>query len=199
MMPEDCRLVLFARFPVPGQCKTRLIPALGPSGAAKLHRKLTERTVAVLRASGQPVTIAYTGADRAAFAEWLGPDVALAEQAAGDLTDRLLACLDDPPVIFFGSDTPDLQPEHVVAAIDGLRSNDVVIGPAEDGGYYLIGMQRALPSLLTNMPWSTDQVLPETLARLAGLGVSPLLLDVLSDCDRPEDLAQWPELVAQCQ
>lgn len=196
--PDDCRLVLFARFPVPGQCKTRLIPALGPAGAARLHRVLTERTVAVLRSSGRPVTVAFTGSDRARFSDWLGTDVGLVEQAEGDLTDRLLACLDPSPVIFFGADTPCLEQRHVRAAIDGLSSHEVVIGPAEDGGYYLIGMRKAFPDLLTEMPWSTDQVLPETLSRLSQRGISPLLLETLADCDRPEDLSQWPELVAQC-
>lgn len=190
------RLVLFARYPAPGACKTRLIPALGPAGAADLHRRLTERTVTVLRASGTPVTVAFTGADGDAFTEWLGTEVTLVEQADGDLTARLLACLDPAPVIFFGADTPDLAAQHIETAIAALQNNEVVIGPAEDGGYYLIGMRQALPDLLTNMPWSTDQVLPETLARLDQRGIMPVLLDTLSDCDRPEDLARWPGLTA---
>jgi hypothetical protein len=188
------RLVLFTRYPTAGACKTRLIPALGATEAAALHRRLTERTVAVLKASGAPVEVAYTGANAAQFATWLGPDVTLTEQMAGDLTARLLACLDPAPVIFFGADTPDLAPQHVEAAIAALERHDVVIGPAEDGGYYLIGMRTALPELLTDMPWSTDQVLPETLARLARRGIAPVLLETLADCDRPEDLARWPGL-----
>jgi rSAM/selenodomain-associated transferase 1 len=190
------RLVLFARYPTAGACKTRLIPALGPAGAADLHRRLTERTVAVLRASRAPVTVAFTGASAAQFAAWLGPDVGLVEQVEGDLTARLMACLDPAPVIFFGADTPDLAPQHVEAAIAALERHDIVIGPAEDGGYYLIGMRTALPELLTDMPWSTDQVLPETLARLARRGIAPVLLETLADCDRPEDLARWPGLAA---
>lgn len=190
------RLVLFARYPTAGACKTRLIPALGREGAADLHRRLTERTVAVLRASGAPVTVAFTGASAVQFAAWLGPDVGFVEQAGGDLTARLLACLDPAPVIFFGADTPDLATHHVEAAIVALESHEVVIGPAEDGGYYLIGMRQSLPELLTDMPWSTEQVLPETLARLDLRGITPVLLDMLSDCDRPEDLARWPGLAA---
>jgi hypothetical protein len=190
------RLVLFARYPTAGACKTRLIPALGPAGAADLHRRLTERTMAVLRASRAPVTVAFTGASAAQFAAWLGPDVGLVEQVEGDLTARLMACLDPAPVIFFGADTPDLAPQHVEAAIAALERHDIVIGPAEDGGYYLIGMRTALPELLTDMPWSTDQVLPETLARLVRRGIAPVLLETLADCDRPEDLARWPGLAA---
>jgi uncharacterized protein len=190
------RLILFARYPRSGACKTRLIPALGPEGAANLHRHLTERTVRVLCASGLPVTVAFTGEDASRFAEWLGPDVALVEQVDGGLTERLLACLDPAPVIFFGADTPDLAPHHVEAAIAALERHDVVIGPAEDGGYYLIGMRTALPELLSDMPWSTEQVLPETLTRLDRSGIAPVMLEMLADCDRPEDLARWPGLVA---
>lgn len=197
MIPAS-RLVLFARYPTAGECKTRLIPALGAQGAAQLHRRMTERTVAVLRASDLPVTVAFTGASKASFADWLGHDLVLMEQVAGDLSARLLACLDPAPVIFFGADTPDLETRHVSAAVAGLASHEVVIGPAEDGGYYLIGMNCALPDLLTDMPWSTEQVLPETLARSDRLGIAPLLLETLADCDRPEDLARWPELAVQC-
>lgn len=189
------RIVLFARFPVPGSCKTRLLPALGPEGAARLHRQLAERTLGVLQQAGAQVTLAYTGAARSDFVDWLGDDINLVEQAEGDLTARLLALVEPAPVIFFGSDTPDLTPDHVRDAIAALQENDVVIGPAEDGGYYLIGMRRPLPQLLVDMPWSTDQVLPQTLARLSALGVTPVMLSSLSDCDRPEDLARWPDLV----
>jgi hypothetical protein len=190
------RLVLFARYPTAGACKTRLIPALGAAGAADMHRRLTERTVAVLTASGAAVEVAYTGARAAEFDAWLGPDLGLVEQVEGDLTARLLACLDPAPVIFFGADTPDLSRHHVGAAIAALASHDVVIGPAEDGGYYLIGMRRPMPELLIDMPWSTERVLPETLARLDRQGIAPVMLEMLADCDRPEDLARWPGLAA---
>ena len=190
------RLVLFARYPEAGACKTRLIPALGPQGAANLHRHLTERTVAILSGSECPVTVAFTGAARCTFKAWLGHDVALVEQVEGDLTAKLLACLNPAPVIFFGADTPDLQPHHVAAAVRGLATQEVVIGPAADGGYYLIGMRNSWPELFRDMPWSTERVLPETLARLDRLGIEPLLLQTLSDCDRPEDLVRWPDLVA---
>lgn len=190
------RLILFARYPIAGTCKTRLIPALGPEGAAALHRHLTERTVRIMQQSGCPVAVAYTGADISEFERWLGPDILLIEQVEGDLTAKLLACASPAPVIFFGADTPDLQHHHVASAIAGLETHEVVIGPAEDGGYYLIGMRQALPALFIDMPWSTEHVLPETLTRLSSLGIEPLLLETLSDCDRPEDLARWPDLVA---
>lgn len=190
-------LVLFARHPTPGECKTRLIPAIGAEAAAELHRDLTERTVQLLCSSGAPVTIASTGASPAAFKAWLGAKVSIEEQVSGGLSQRLLAFTDRAPVIIFGADTPDLTSAHVSRAVEGLTTHDVVIGPATDGGYYLIGMRKPYPELVVNIPWSTDQVLRETLRRLDALGVEPLLLDPLSDCDRPADLKLWPQLATR--
>ncbi len=192
-------LVLFARYPVAGECKTRLIPAVGEQGAANIHRILAERTTALLLDSQCRVTVATTGASHNDFANWLGDRPMLVEQGQGDLTDRLLPFAAQAPVILFGADTPDLARHHVEAAIAGLRDHDVVIGPAEDGGYYLIGLAHPMPQLFTAMPWSTDQVLPETLRRLDQDGIAPLLLETLSDCDRPEDLARWPQLAELAQ
>lgn len=193
-MADLPNLVLFARFPVAGECKTRLVPAVGKEGAAAIHRHLTERTVALLKQSGMTVTIATTGVETWKFENWLGSGLEFVAQVEGGLTERLMAFVERAPVIFFGADTPDLSAEIVGAAIVGLDTHEVVIGPAEDGGYYLIGMRKALPELLTEMPWSTDEVLPETLRRLAKFGIEPLFLETLADCDRPEDLERWPHL-----
>lgn len=190
------RLVLFARYPTAGAAKTRLIPALGPEGAAQVHRQLTERTLGVLMSSRLPCELHFTGAAEADFREWLGDGFTLTEQTKGDLTDRLMASLHPAPVIFFGADTPDLAAHHVAQAVAALESHPVVVGPADDGGYYLIGMKEPMPELLVHMPWSTDQVMPETLRRLVKSDQSPALLDTLHDCDRPEDLARWPWLTA---
>ena len=159
-MSDTPVLVLFAKYPVPGFAKTRLIPALGPEGAARVHRHLTQRTVATLLASGAPVEVRYAGATESAMRDWLGDGVALVEQVEGGLTERLIDASRAAPHIFFGADTPDLGVETVHLAIAALADHDVVIGPAEDGGYYLIGMQVAQPGLLTDMPWSTDRVYP---------------------------------------
>jgi len=194
-------LILFAKYPVPGFAKTRLIPALGEAGAAALHRRLTERTVATMLAAaamyGARMEVQYTGADEADFRAWLGGEVALVPQPEGDLTDRLIAASRETPHIFLGADTPDLTAEIVGQAIAALDTHEVVIGPAEDGGYYLIGMRQARPGLLTDMPWSTEQVFPETMRRLGAAGIEPALLPTLADCDRPEDLARWPGLAGE--
>ena len=193
-------LVLFAKYPVPGYAKTRLIPALGPEGAAQVHRHLAKRTVDILLQTGAPVEVRIAGGDQAQFRDWLGEGPALVPQVEGGLTERLVDASRMHPHLFFGADTPDLDLDIVRSAIRALATHDVVIGPAEDGGYYLIGMQTARPELLVDIPWSTDAVYPETLRRCQAQGLSTALLPSLADCDRPEDLSRWPQLaeLARC-
>lgn len=186
-------VALFARYPTPGEAKTRLIPALGPEGAARVHRLLVERTLATVRASGLPFALHATGAPLADFAAWLGAEVPLVEQGGGDLGARLTRV--GAPAILLGADVPGLTPRHLNAAAAALEAGEVAIGPALDGGYYLLGFARRLPFLFTAMPWGTASVLEETLARLRQQQIAPHLLEPLADCDRPADLAHWPELL----
>ena len=190
------RLVLFARLPEPGKAKTRLIPSLGAVGAARLHAQLVERSISVIGAARHDFELQYTGGTDQAFKAWLGNEIVLIPQTDGDLGDRLLAAIRPAPVIFFGADIPDLSTEIVQAAVCALQTHEVVIGPAVDGGYYLIGMRSALPFLFDNMPWGGEKVFAETCARLAEREIVPALLDPLHDCDRPEDLTRWPWLTA---
>lgn len=193
-------LVLFAKYPVPGFAKTRLIPALGPEGAAEVHRHLAKRTVDILLKAEAHVELRFAGADEGQFRTWLGDGFTLVEQVEGGLTERLVDAARNTPHIFFGADTPDLDLAMVRAAIAALAAHDVVIGPADDGGYYLIGMQTARPELFVDMPWSTEAVFPETIRRCDALGLNVAQLPMLTDCDRPEDLARWPQLaeLARC-
>ncbi len=190
------RLVIFTRYPEPGKAKTRLIPALGPEGAAALHRRLTEHTLTVARAAGLPIDLRVTGAAEAAFREWLDDDIRITQQSEGDLGDRLRAAVDPAPVLFIGSDLPDLEAAHLVEAAAHLRAGRNVIGPAEDGGYWALGLTAPSDYLFENMPWSTDAVFAITIARLRERGIEPALLPALADCDRPEDLQRWPWLTA---
>src|SRR6476469_7048942 len=188
------RLVIFTRFPEPGRAKTRLIPALGAEGAAAFHRSLTERTLAAARASGLAFEVRTTVATHEAFAEWLGSDIALVDQGGGDLGERLQRAASPLPVLFIGSDLPDLSAEHLIEAARLLEREGTVLGPAEDGGYWALGLTAPADYLFTAMPWGTDQVFRSTAERLAERGIAPALLPTLADCDRPEDLARWPEL-----
>lgn len=185
------RISLFTRWPEAGKAKTRLIPALGAQGAADLHRRLTERTVATVLATGLPLEIRSTGAAPAAFAAWLGANLTVTDQGDGDLGARLARAAASLPVILLGADIPDLAPHHLAAAAAALAGHPAVIGPAEDGGYWLLGLATPAPELFHDIAWGTDSVLAATLARLDP--ATPRLA-TLADLDRPDDLPRWPGL-----
>ena len=191
LRPTVC---LFAKYPRAGEVKTRLIPALGAHRAAELHRKLVERTVATVRASGLDYVLYASGAPLGTFAAWLGGDVRLAEQGEGDLGARLARV--PAPAILLGADIPDLSAEHLRAAAQALAEAPVAIGPAEDGGYYLLAFREPVPFLFDAMEWGVSTVRAETERRLVERGVPWRSLPMLADCDRPEDLARWPDLSA---
>ena len=188
------RVAIFARYPVPGKAKTRLISAIGEAAAAALHRRLVEHTVAAVQASGLPYEVRVTGASLHDFAAWLGHDVPLVAQGDGDLGERLARV--PAPVMLIGSDCPDLAPSHLRQAAQALNDNTAVIGPAADGGYWLLGLARAMPHCFTEISWSTDAVAGQTRDRLYDEGITPVELETLHDCDRPEDLARWPWLLS---
>ncbi len=200
------RLIVFTRYPRPGEAKTRLIPALGEQGAADLQRRMTEHTmrgVAPLTTSAQiGVEVRYAGGSGAEMREWLGPASAYHPQGGGDLGERMQRAFQDSfaagdeRVVVIGSDCPGLRTEHLREGFAALARADLVLGPAGDGGYYLIGLrrscgERALPALFSGIRWGSAEVLPETLAIAAAAGLSIDLLDILDDVDRPEDLAIW--------
>ncbi len=186
------RLVLFARYPTPGRAKTRLIPALGADGAAALHRRLTERTLAMLTSTGYPVELRSTGAPAAAFRRWLG-DIAVVAQGRGHLGQRMRRAA-TPPALLVGADIPGLSADHVRQAATLLADHPVVIGPAIDGGYYLIGVAAPAPWLFAAMAWGSSSVFVTTVQRCAARGVVPGILPPLADLDRPEDLGEWSGL-----
>lgn len=184
------RVALFTRWPEAGKAKTRLIPALGPQGAADLHKRLTERSVATVRAAGLVLEIRSTGADPGRFRDWLGVESVI-DQGEGDLGERLARTAETLPVLLLGADIPGLLPHHLTAAAAALATTPAVIGPAADGGYWLLGLAVPMPQLFTGIEWGTDAVLAATLAKLPP---GTPRLDTLSDLDTPEDLAHWPGL-----
>ena len=185
------RLSIFARLPVPGKVKTRLIPALGEEGAARLYARLLALTVEVARESGLEFELRVTGGEIGAFQGLFGEDVPVVEQGDGDLGTRMARV--EAPALIIGSDCPGITAPLLRAAAGALEDRRVVLGPANDGGYYLIGYREPVPFLFEDMEWSTPRVLPETLARLAARGHGPAILPELADIDTAEDLAQWPE------
>ena len=183
------RVSLFTRWPAPGLAKTRLIPALGASGAADLHRRLTEATVSTVRAAGIRLEVRSTGATPGHFREWLGDDLSVIDQGDGDLGVRLARAAQDVPLMLLGADIPGLQPGHLLAAAAALGDHPAVIGPAMDGGYWLLGLAVPMPHLFSDVDWGSASVLATTLARLPA---GTPQLETLSDLDTADDLARWP-------
>ncbi|MDG6077971.1 glycosyltransferase [Erythrobacter litoralis] len=186
------KLSIFARLPVPGKVKTRLIPALGEEGAARLYARLLAMTVEAARESDVDFELRVTGGAPELFKRIYGKDVSVCEQGEGDLGERMARV--EAPALIIGSDCPAMSPELLNAAAGALDDRDVVLGPATDGGYYLIGFNRAVPFLFEDMEWSTPKVFTETLSRLADRRIGPAILPELADIDTGEDLARWPEL-----
>ena len=190
-------VVIFARAPLPGLAKTRLIPALGTRGAARAQRRFTRHTLRVASAANTgPVTL------------WCAPDagqrffralhrvggVALQSQCGGDLGARMQhACVHhfasrpDQPLLLIGTDCPVLAPGHLQAAARALQQHEVVIVPAEDGGYVLVGMRRLVSEVFERIDWSTPQVMAQTRERLTQAGVDWLEMPTLWDVDEPAD------------
>jgi uncharacterized protein len=192
-------IIIFTRFPEPGLTKTRLIPVLGPEGACRLHRELTEKIVAqvqqIKKSYPLMVEIHFSGGSREQMAGWLGRDFQFVIQEEGDLGARMRQAFQKgfrqgwKRVVLIGSDLPDLTPAILRESFDRLTNHDLVLGPARDGGYYLIGLKANQPELFGNpIVWGTRAVLKNTLKTAAQLGLRTALLARLRDVDRPEDL-----------
>ncbi len=196
--------MIFARYPIPGQAKTRLIPALGAEGAAQLYRQLAEHTVGqarvLQRQRGITVMLWYTGAENATMRGWLGDGLVYHPQPQGDLGDRLTAAFQTAfqegyrAAIAIGTDCPQLDAATLEQGFLALQPYPLVLGPASDGGYYLIGLRQLVPSLFQGIAWSTASVLAQTVAQAAQAGLTPAYLPTLTDIDTPEDLELWDQL-----
>jgi hypothetical protein len=196
--------LVFVRAPEPGRVKTRLAATLGAEGALRVYRRLAEQTVREARALGGELRIHFTPADREAQVRaWLGEGALYLPQADGDLGARMEAAFAAAfdagarRVVIIGSDLPDLSAALLRRAFDALDEHPAVLGPAHDGGYYLLGLGAPLPAVFRDMPWSTDAVLPLTLARLRAAGIEPALLPPLRDVDEVHDLPPGWEAWAQ--
>jgi rSAM/selenodomain-associated transferase 1 len=190
---EPVSIAILAKAPIPGFAKTRLIPALGAEGAASFQQSLTARAVetACAAATG-PVTLwGAPDATHMAFAAFRARGIGLMQQPNGDLGARMLAALAAAkgPALVIGTDCPVLGSDDLHTAAEVLRDGtDVVLFPAEDGGYVLIGARRAEAALFADMTWSTPQVMAETRRRLRQAKLTWQEPVTLWDVDRPEDL-----------
>ncbi len=193
-----CILQVFAKAPIPGQVKTRLIPMLGDQKAADLHRQLV--TFCLQKFSHLFSTQLWCAPDeyhpffQTCQAQFR---VTLHRQQGADLGERMaFALASSAPAVLIGTDCPTLDAQTIREAFTALQQNySVVLAPAEDGGYVLIGMQQVIPELLTNMPWGTSQVLKRTRTCLQDLNLCWQELPTQWDIDRPEDIKRYHSLI----
>lgn len=194
------RIVLFAKAPLPGLAKTRLIPALGAQGAAELARHMLNHTVAqALAAAVGPVELCVTPSPQTSVWQSLGVPAAVAwsDQGEGDLGSRMARAarrvLDTgESVLLIGGDCPALSAGHLRAAVTSLQHFDATLIPTTDGGYVLLGLKRFHASLFEDIEWSTDSVALETLRRMEKLGWDVQTHSLLQDIDEPADLRCLP-------
>jgi rSAM/selenodomain-associated transferase 1 len=195
-------IAVFAKAPIAGMCKTRLIATLGAAGAARLQRRMALQTLRIaVRAGLGEVTL------------WCAPDathrffraahhclgVALRAQLEGDLGARMAAAFARAgslrPLIVIGTDCPVLCERHLQRSADALRrGHAAALLPAEDGGYVLIGLRRDTPEVFERIDWSSERVLAQTRERLRGLGLAWHEGETLWDVDRPEDVERLNRL-----
>jgi rSAM/selenodomain-associated transferase 1 len=199
-------VAIFAKAPIPGQVKTRLTPALRPEEAADLYRALLLDTIDVVESTGARVVVAFTPAnDRRHLERLLGGRRRLLVQPPGDLGARLESVLDrlreggGKRALVVGSDCPGLTPERIREAWSALESVPVVLGPARDGGFYLLGLSRSEPGLLRGVPWSTEGVIEATRERLRERRLEVRELAAERDLDTPEDLFEWFAVARQAR
>ena len=194
-------LIIFTRYPQPGKTKTRLIPALGVEGAANLQRQMTEFTLSKVKKfqleAGISFEIRFAGGDLQLMQNWLGTELNYQLQGDGDLGKRMknsfLSAFNQgsQEVVIIGIDCPGVNAQVLAEAFEKVRNCDLLLGPAVDGGYYLIGLKRAIGELFITIDWGTAKVLQQTVDIAEQLNLSVASLRTLADVDRPEDLPIW--------
>jgi uncharacterized protein len=200
---------------IPALKEAMLLPK-AQARATDIHRRLAEHTLAqsrqwltnqsleIIRETTDEtiknigeITVCFTGGDSQLMAAWLGKDLAYQPQGEGDLGQRIMLSIQqlqelelakENYFVIIGTDCPDVNSSVLDRAFQALSKNDLVIGQAEDGGYYLIGFKQIIPQLFQGISWGTATVFAETLAIANGLGLRISYLPVLRDIDRPEDL-----------
>jgi hypothetical protein len=196
-------LVVFVKEPRPGAVKTRLAAAIGDADAAAVYRVIVEALLqATTPEAGEYERLVFYAPPDAGerLRSWL-PSGRLRKQGEGDVGARMAEAFERcfargaSRVVVVGSDVPALGRADVVAAFEALAAHDVALGPAEDGGYYLVGLRSPQPALFDGVAWSSSSVLAETLARASAAGLSVARLPPLRDVDTIEDLrAEWPRV-----
>jgi uncharacterized protein len=185
-------LIIFVKNKIAGKVKTRLAAGIGPEKAMEVYEQLLDHTHKTTRCLAFD-KIVYFSDEAEQDSLWADGNFQLKQQTGRELGERMSNAFNAQfaqgaeKVCIIGSDTFEISPAIIKEAFQALEKNDVVIGPANDGGYYLLGMQELQPELFHNKPWSTESVLAQTLEDIERLKLSYYLLPVLSDIDHKED------------
>ena len=190
-------IIIMLKYPQPGMVKTRLAKELGTEGATWLYRHFVTCELVTVHSLHVPVILScHPCQPLPAYRDWLGGGYRYISQGEGDLGAKMRTSFETAfaqgcsRVVLTGSDLPHLPAEYLQSALTRLQHHDAVLGPALDGGYYLMGLHRRSfqPGIFEEIPWSTSQVLALTHKRLADYGLKTFLLPNLRDVDTLEDL-----------
>ncbi len=202
-------LILMTRWPAPNRCKSRLSKDIGPIKAALIQRKLTEHTLAVVKAFEKnefvEVFIAITGIKGKAIKRWgqIQKLKNINPQGEGNLGLRMRRqCLKvqtskaSRSIIIIGADLPSLSKRDLMEALEGLKTHQMVIGPSSDGGYWLLGLSGTLVEPIAiwpfiNITWGSDKVFKNTIEQAKSAKINYLVLKEQNDLDQLKDLTPW--------
>lgn len=189
-------IVVFVKNPELGKVKTRLAVTLGNERALEIYNKLLQYTREVLLSLSNVKKYIYYSSFVDNQDDWNNEQFEKQLQSKGDLGDRMTSALKESlekcqSIVIIGSDCPQLTSIHINNAFEKLKTQDIVIGPSHDGGYYLIGMNRLYPELFQGIEWSTNSVFQETIQKAKELNISFATLETLSDIDCEEDWVKF--------
>lgn len=192
-------LILFVKYPEPGKVKTRLAYSIGVMEATKLYKSWVENIVSELKnLSCVDLYIFFPEKKYTKeFMNWLGTDLNFCIQSGKDLGYKMNNAFKKmfnggyKKVVLAGSDIPDLNNKTIIEAFESIDNNDVVLGKSQDGGYYLIALKESQEELFTNIKWSSEKVLNQTISKCKSLGLKYKLLNELTDIDTLRDLITW--------
>lgn len=196
-------LILFAKFPRPGEVKTRLGEVIGMDAAAEVYRQFAAHTFALaqtLSSAGVEVFVFYApGATESEMVQWVGYPFRYECQQGKDLGERIHNAFDTvfrhgaSQCVLIGTDVPEMDLPTLNASFSSLAAADVVVGPSTDGGYYLLGMHANTKSIFADVPWSTNEVFHRTLDHIITLQLHHCVLPVLNDIDTAADYLAYLE------
>ncbi|MGA8262806.1 MAG: TIGR04282 family arsenosugar biosynthesis glycosyltransferase [Ignavibacteriaceae bacterium] len=198
-MNDENNVITFCKYPVEGKVKTRIAKTMGNEFAVKLYTMFAEHTFRELLKTDSvfPYLFFYGDDERKKIKEWAGSEFLFEPQEGNELGDKMYNAFKkvidrgSTKTIIIGTDIPDMSSDIIRKAMQTLDNSDVVIGPSNDGGYYLLGMKKLYRSLFTGIEWSSNSVLRVTLEKVNALNLSYSILPEFIDIDTENDIKKW--------